>query len=573
MFLAQNGKTRYSIWYGSDCIESEIFAAEELSRALMQVTGANFAWVPGANIPQPAIIVGSPDYLKTIGIDLDKEALKSDGFIIRTVGENIVIAGDRPRGTLYGVYDFLEKFCGCRWYTPAVSKIPKKPTIELDALDIKEVPALEYRETFFCGNALDGPWAAHNRSNGQAHHLYRHLGGQIKYYPFVHTFATLMNPEDYYDQHPEYFSEVDGQRIREKAQLCLTNEDVIAICTEKVKGWIKDHPDATIFSVSQNDWYNPCTCAKCRALDDAEGSHAGTLINFVNRIAENVEKDYPDVVIDTLAYQYTRTPPKTIRPRHNVCVRLCSIECCFAHPLEECDRIMSFGNRIHGDSFQRDLEGWAKVCERLYVWDYVVNFHHYVMPFPNFHVLGANIRYFIRNNVKGIFEEGSTSSWGRTEFIELKSWVLAKLMWNPYQDYKPLVKDFIEGYYGQAAPKVQAYFDLLEERLAASPESHFGIYDPPKQEYLRPEDIEKALALFAEAKALAEDDIVFERVFTAELPIRYWALMKAEKSDLREKAIDAFHRDLVERNIMQITEGVALDESIRRLREGIKYRF
>ena len=340
-----------------------------------------------------------------------------------------------------------------------------------------------------------------------------------------------------------------------------------------MKGWIKDHPDASIFSVSQNDWYNPCTCPKCRAIDEAEGSHAGTLISFVNRIAENIEKDYPDVVIDTLAYQYTRTPPKTIRPRHNVCVRLCSIECCFAHLLEECDEIMSFGNRIHGDSFQSDLEGWAKVCERLYVWDYVVNFHHYVMPFPNFRVLGPNIRYFIRNNVKGIFEEGSTSSWGHTEFIELKSWVLAKLMWNPYQDYKPLVKEFIEGYYGQAAPKVQAYFDLLEERMAASPETHFGIYDPPKKEYLRPEDIEKALSLFEEAKALAEDDIIYERVFSAGLPIRYWALLKAEKGEARDKAIDAFHDDLVQRNIMQITEGVELDESIRRLREGIKYRF
>lgn len=254
-------------------------------------------------------------------------------------------------------------------------------------------------------------------------------------------------------------------------------------------------------------------------------------------------------------------------------MRLCSIECCFAHPLDECDLVMSFGNRIHGASFQKDLEGWSKVCDRLYIWDYVVNFHHFVMPFPNFGVLAPNIRYFIKNHVRGIFEEGSTSQWGKTEFIELKSWVIAKLLWNPYQDTMALVEDFIRGYYGAAAEKVLEYFNLLQSRLDASPESHFGIYDPPRTEYLRPQDIQKAFELFREAKALAENEDIRERVFEAELPIRYWALLKAEKTPEREKAIDEFHNDLVERNIMQITESVDLDESIDRLREGVIYRF
>lgn len=573
MILAENCKTRYSVWHDESCSESELFAAEELSRTLMQTTGANFALISLPK-PDPALIVGSPEYLKTLGIDIDAENLGSDGFIIRAVGKDIVIAGGRPRGTLYGVYDFLEKFCGCRWYTPTVSKIPFSAKLEVpDDLSIREVPALEYRESFFCGNALDGPWAAHNRSNGNMPHLTEPLGGQIKYFPFVHTFESLLSPDEYFDEHPEYFSMVDGQRIRERAQLCLTNPDVVAIATKKVRQWIEEHPDATIFSVSQNDWYNPCTCPECRKIDEAEGSHAGSLIAFVNKIAENIEKDYPNVVIDTLAYQYTRTPPRTIRPRPNVCVRLCSIECCFAHPLDECDRIMSFANRIHGDSFQKDLEGWAKVCDRLYVWDYVVNFHHYVMPFPNFGVLAPNIKYFIRNHVKGIFEEGSTSQWGKTEFIELKSWVIAKLLWNPEQDTMALVDDFIHGYYGAAADKVMEYFCLLEDRLKASPDSHFGIYDPPRNEYLSADDISHALDLFRQAKECAENEQIRERVFEAELPIRYWALIKAEKTPEREQAIDRFHSDLVERNIMQITEGVELDESIRRLREGIVYRF
>ena len=575
MILAENCKTRYSVWYDIEgCTEPEAFAAEELSRALRELTGANFALITLPQ-PEPAIIVGSPTYIKDkFGIDLAAEDVGNEGFIIRTVGKDVVIAGGRPRGTLYGVYDFLERFCGCRWYTPTVKKMPFTLKLEVpDEIAIREVPALEYRESFFCGNALDGEWSAHNRCNGQMPIMHAHQGGQIKYFPFVHTFNALLSPDEYFDEHPEYFSMVDGKRVRERTQLCLTNPDVVEIATKKVRQWIEEHPEATIISVSQNDWYNPCTCPECSKIDEAEGSHAGSLIAFVNKIAENIEKDYPNIVIDTLAYQYARTPPRTIRPRPNVCVRLCSIECCFAHPLDECDLVMSFGNRIHGASFQKDLEGWSKVCDRLYIWDYVVNFHHYVMPFPNFGVLAPNIRYFIKNHVRGIFEEGSTSQWGKTEFIELKSWVIAKLLWNPYQDTMALVEDFIRGYYGAAAEKVLEYFNLLQSRLDASPESHFGIYDPPRTEYLRPQDIQKAFELFREAKALADNEDIRERVFEAELPIRYWALLKAEKTPEREKAIDEFHNDLVERNIMQITESVDLDESIDRLREGVIYRF
>ena len=572
--LCEDCRTRYSVWVAPGCTESEIYAAEELSRYLMRVTDANFAFLQGVKRPNKAIIIGNPETVGEWGVDAAACDLGTDGFVIRAVGEDILIFGGRPRGALYGVYDFLERFAGCRWYTPSVSKIPSRPTIDLpDDLNIVQKPAFEYRESFFVGNSMDGDWAAHNRSNGNAHRLYRHHGGKVAYYPFVHTFNSLLNPDEYFDEHPEYFSMVDGQRLRERTQLCLSNPDVARIATERVKTWVREHPEATIFSVSQNDWYNPCQCPECAAFDAAQGSHAGTLIRFVNQIAEEIEKINPDLVIDTLAYQYTRTPPKSIRPRRNVCVRLCSIECCFAHPLDECDRVMSFANRIHGDSFQRDLEGWAKVCDRLYVWDYVVNFHHYVMPFPNFGVLAANLRYFRRNNVTGVFEEGSTSQWGHTEFIELKSWVLAKLLWDPDQDTQALVEDFVAGYYGEAAVYVMQYFNFLNDRLAASPDTHFGIYDPPKVEYLSPEDIRYALNLFEKAQAAAESPAIRERAAVAGLPIRYWALLKMPPSPEREAMIDAFREDLEKRNIMQITEGVALDESISRLRAGLTYRF
>jgi len=139
-----------------------------------------------------------------------------------------------------------------------------------------------------------------------------------------------------FKEHPEYFPESKGKRISGYVQRCLSNPDVLKPAIAGVRRWIKEHPEANIISVSPNDTINNCQCAPCQALDDAGGTPAASLLKFVNVIAADIERDYPNVRLDTLAYQYTHKPPKTIRPRRNAIIRLCSIKCCFAHPLDTC---------------------------------------------------------------------------------------------------------------------------------------------------------------------------------------------------------------------------------------------
>ena len=271
------------------------------------------------------------------------------------------------------------------------------------------------------------------------------------------------------------------------------------------------------------------------------------------------------MVIDTLAYQYTRPAPKHIRPLPNVCVRLCSIECCFAHPLETCDEICSFGDKVHGDSFQHDLKEWAKVCDRLYVWDYVVNFYHYFMPFPNFRVLKPNIEFFLKNNVRGIFEEGATAACGKCEFAELRSWVLTHLMWDPTLDTDALVGEFMTGYYGMAAEPLMEYYRLIHDASEANPEGHFGIYDPPWGDYLTP-ILTQCKALFDRAEALAEDDDVLERVKIARLPIRYFEIMmQPVETEGRPAAIAQLFDDFAGYGIDEIWEGRTMEEARARI--------
>jgi hypothetical protein len=560
--LLAEGKTVFlPVW----TVETEgtgFLAAAELARFLSEITGTNYPLVTGGAAPANSITV-APSSDSSLG---------KEGFAIRAAAGNIRIEGGLPRGVLYGVYGFLERL-GCRWWSSTASQIPRRGRLTVPFIDVRETPKLEYRDINSV-DATNARYAVRNRFNGHCSRLTPELGGKITYYPFVHTFNTLIPPEKYFDRHPEYFSLVDGKRIRERTQLCLTNPDVKRLAVEAVEKWIDEHPEATIFSISQNDWYNPCDCDECKKLAEAEGARSGPLIHFVNHIAEAIEKKHPQLVIDTLAYQYTRPAPKHVRPRQNVCVRLCSIECCFNHPLRTCTVVCSMANLEHGESFQKDLADWAKVCDRLYVWDYVVNFHHYVMPFPNFHVFADNIRFFIENNVKGVFEEAATSIYGGTEFAELRAFVLGKLLWDPYQDTDKLVEEFITGYYRMAADPVREYFHLIHNEAAKNPDVHFGIYDQPRIPYLTGEVVKKGFELFDRALTLADDDEIYRRVRVASMPLRYWEVytMPLDREE-RPALAERFFADLAELGINEIKERAPIKESVERMKLGVQWRF
>jgi hypothetical protein len=457
--LADAGKSPYRIVVAEGASPSTRYAAEELARFVEQMSGAK---LPIVSDRQPAaeaeILLGQNSRLKELGVDIDMKLLGQEGYVIRTVGGRLVIAGGEPRGTLYGVYGLLEDHLGCRWFAPGVSRIPKRSRLAVGPLDQRIVPVLEYREpyTFDC---FDGDWCARNRVNSSAGRLEARHGGKIRFGAgyFVHTFNRLVPPEKYFDEHPEYFSLVDGKRLRERTQLCTTNEDVIRICTEHILRAMREQPDAFVFSVSQNDWHNYCECDRCQAIARREESQMAPVLALVNRVAEAVEREFPGKAVETLAYQWTRKAPKTMRPRPNVIVRLCSIECCFSHPLATCD---SEANR----RFREDVEAWAKVGNRLWVWDYVTDFHNYLLPFPNQRVRNDNIKYFVAHNVKGIFEQ-DTYDTPRSELVELGGYLTAKFLWNPDYDEQQAVGEFLEGYYGKAAGPIRAYLDVLADRV------------------------------------------------------------------------------------------------------------
>jgi len=549
MQLIADGSSDHVIVVGEEASPSERYAADELQRFLGEITGVTLPIVGDHGDGQEhEILVGDSRRLSALGINLAAEELGDEGFLLRTIGPRLVLAGGRRRGSLYAVYTFLEEHLGCRWFTPAVSRIPRQPIIALDEIDRRVVPVLEWREPR-CGDLeTDGDWAARNKVFGRFTQLEERHGGKFQWEHFVHTFYSLLPPEEHWAAHPEYYSEIDGERTSYLAQLCLTNPDVLRLVIEGVRRWVEEDPGSAVVSVSQNDWHGYCQCLTCAALDAREGSPSGTMIQFVNQVAEAIERNYPDVTISTLAYQYTRHAPKTLRPRDNVVPVLCSIECCFSHPLTECER---------NASFVADMRAWAEISPRLYVWDYVSEFGHYQSPWPNLYSLKPNIRFFIENGVRGIFEQGPGTT---SEFAELRTYLLAKLLWNPDTDVDATIDEFLQAYYGGAASAIRDYITLLHEK-ARKEHLHSHIWSPLNRRLFTPDWLQDATALFDQAERAAEDEAVLQRVQVARLPLEYVKIVtRAYPEDQVRDVAKWFFRVAEDAGISEIREGTPLRE-------------
>lgn len=476
---------QYKVVLAEDASESERFAAQELVDYIALATGRTLETAESA------------EYAIRIGGNTD-ETLGEEGFEIRVEGEDLVIAGGKTRGTLYGVYTFLEDYVGWRWYDYDCEAVKVSDFIQIPSdLRDRQTPVYWLRNSFWYNFLQHHEFAVKHKSNqGITEAEY---GGGVDYTGgLCHTFAQIVPIEIYFDEHPEYYSYKGGvyKGGQYEGQLCLTNPEVLEIAKAYVRNLLAETPNARLISVTQNDNQTCCGCDACMAVAKEEGSQAGLMLRFVNAIADDIAEDYPNVTIDTFAYQYTRKPPEITRPAKNVQVRLCSIECCFAHPLEDPDCKKNV-------KFMEDLRGWAAICNNLHVWDYTTNFTDYSTPFPNLGVIRQNAKTFADNHVTGLFEQGAYNN-QNGEFGELKAYLLAKLLWNPYmseEEYNAHIDDFLEGYYGAGWKGIRQYLDLMLKGVEK--DRHATIFGAPGYYNITDKEIEQIKQWWDEARAAA----------------------------------------------------------------------
>ena len=393
-----------------------------------------------------------------------------DGVFLKSVKDGVVLDGDPARGPIYAVDIYLEKYCGVRWWTSEAATYPKLKDAPVEGIDLEYAPQFKYRETYY----LDGFDPLFKvRSKGNFTSLTRYMLSEMKFIPAemggnhrlyffegrhsaYHSFFEILPPKVYFDAHPEWYSLIGGRR--EAKQLCLANAEMKAEYIRETLKRLREDPAVDFIQVSQNDGYGGwCECDKCMAMMAEDGGAvSGPYIRFANDVAEAVEMEFPNVRIDTFAYVFTTDPPAKTRPRHNVVVRYCTYKCDIARPLED---DASEKNR----AFRERLEAWSRIaCGNLFIWNYLADFHAYMLPHPNISQIAPDIRLFAKNGAVGVFEQGDALC-SAGSFAPLRHYLASHLLWNPEEDENRLIDDFLAGYYGKsAAPHLKRFIAFLD---------------------------------------------------------------------------------------------------------------
>lgn len=440
-------------------------AADELKAAVRRISGEEWQIVPERAEPagERNFLIGATRAAARIA----PAAWRSDEILVAPLSNgSIVLAGDPVRGPIYAVDTYLEDVCGVRWWTSAESDYPTLREMPPVVSAIRHAPVFRYRETYY-RDGFNADFKVRMKGNfsSRTRFMYtpmefipREKGGDHRLYYFesrgsaYHSHFETLPPSRHFASHPEWYSEIGGRRVAK--QLCLTNDEMAEAYIAETLRRLRTDPAVDFISVSQNDWAGPCDCVRCRAVIAEEGAVSGLYLRFANRVAEAVEREFPSVTVDTFAYRFTRKPPRLTRPRRNVTVRLCDIECAFNAPIATSGL---------DDDFLADLREWGRLAPgRLYIWDYATDFVSYMMPHPNLDVLGPNLRLFAESGVTGVFEQGDALC-SAGSFAALEHWVIAHLLWDPSRDARGLRDAFILGYYGEAAaPHVRRCRDIVD---------------------------------------------------------------------------------------------------------------
>ncbi len=500
----------WDIVVDSEAIPSEQYAAQEFQRWFEEATGILLPVRHSVEKAENHVYIGQGAALAKSGLAIDITALGDEGLCVVVQEDRVAIAGGQPRGTLYGVYQFLEDGLGMRFLTFDHTHIPEATATKVPCGEYTYKPPFSFRWSFYRENANKPDFAARLRVNTVTPD--EKLGGNTPQTLINHSFHWLVPFSEHGEEHPEYYALVEGERDTNTGgggpQLCVTNPDVIQVAAESAIRYIDERPGMKNISVSQADTAKYCRCDACEEINQREGTPMGSQLAFVNAVAELVEQKHPDVKIGTLAYWYTRKIPKTIRPRHNVQIQLCSIECCTLHPIDA-------PNCPKNREFCQDMNDWGKISGDIWVWNYNTNFRAYDRPFPNLRSIGPNVRYFLSNNVKGLFMQANGNGTSG-ELSDLRNYIISRMIWNPNFDDKALREEFVRLHYVGAAQTILDYIEMLHDNAEESG-LHPGCFPSPEEVGLRPEISRKAFDYFEQALELADDETVRARVEKASI--------------------------------------------------------
>ncbi|MBP1991710.1 DUF4838 domain-containing protein [Paenibacillus eucommiae] len=515
--LANDGQALYKVFVHSDANIMEKHAAEELVNYLNEVTGATFQLTESANPPSgPVVLVGRNTLTDSLVPELTDESLGEDGFVIQKEQQYIVIAGSHSRGTMYGVNYFLDDYVGVKWYSPIYTFVPSHTTLQLDINKDIQVPRYEYRE-MYVNDGNNELYRAHNLLNGK----YRdHYGRIPQSEPWLDSWSDFW-PSDVHNFHEI----VPQTEYHNGGQLLAMDENVREIAATNLIDLInqrKNEGKNASYGFSQQD--EPVWYADADSKSFAE-QHGGTLaapiFDMVSDVAARVKAEIPEARIGTLAYMFTEKAPTNVTIPDNVVITFAPIFKNHGRPIFDPE------NQFSGDNAKE----WADISQNIIIWDYLINYGSggYLTPYPSLYAMSETIQSLAQYPAfKGYFGQhmhGITAP-ASTGLNDLRAWIGARLLWNPNQDYRQLIEQFVAGYYGDAAPYISQYIELLHEAFEQS-DSLLSTSTSLESSYLSFDVMRQADKWFAQAEAAVADSPDFlNHVQRTRVEVDYVILMR-----------------------------------------------
>ncbi|MBQ7649557.1 MAG: DUF4838 domain-containing protein, partial [Victivallales bacterium] len=453
----------YTVVFSVNATRQEVYSARLLAEKLGKMCGTRVEATQEDGASGKIISVGETEFAKRNGLTAP---IRAQGYSIDVKGQDIFIRGGHP-GPLNGVVSFLQEDLGFRYYAEPQKEIPagddpgeifipdwSRRLLEVTARSY--APPFEVRELLYNYAHLSDPESLvylRQAPISYLSYLPKESGGVQNSKYFVHSYYQLVPANEHYEKHPEYFALQNGKRVRQTAtygSICYTNPDVINVMADKLRKELEANPNLRYISVSVNDGSTTiCECDRC-APEIKKYGLPGMQLIVANKIAELLVKDYPDIRLTTLVYGNGKLDPGKVKAHPNVVLFLAPIGARYNNvkmlvPLDENPDVV----KCVSDCF--------KSSSNVYFWDYLETDD---MPFPTFDQFAKSVKFLADCHVTGYFADCTN---GGKSLTPLKKWLYCQLLWNPAQDIEALIQEFVNAYYGKAAPEILEYIALIRK--------------------------------------------------------------------------------------------------------------
>ena len=462
------------------------FAADQLAYYIALATGARPAV---ANAPTPSGAAATANSVLELHLGQPTgHRCRDETVSLHVAGNAGVLTASSPAGLLFGVYRLVESFADVCWLNrwEGDENIPRTRELVIPDGDYSWSPR------FSCRGFTNYPridpqtadfadWMAKCGFNqyvvnpqpaGALEAYRRHLRAALvlrgmKASLEHHTLPFWLPPSEYFQQHPEYFAKVDGQR-RPEGQPCTSHPEVRRIIARRILDFLDGNPEIAEVGLWPRDGFGWCECEACstRLLRPSRlwpdlPCRTDAYLEFVNDVAAKVAEERPEVTVTALAYLNYVDPPVSVTPLPNVVIYFAPFLRCMKHALEDsaCQR----RNPVYLEMLLR----WRDATPgelRLFLYDLGVD--TLSLPYPCAERLVADFDLYERLGVDGYVLEYVPEEWAtfatNAHAIAFLSWTRKGRECDGLDSY---LGRYRHALYGPSAAAMAEYFGELAVRL------------------------------------------------------------------------------------------------------------